>query len=232
MLIDLNADVGEGVASDVETQILNVVTSASIACGGHAGDARTMSKTATECLALGVRIGAHPAYPDRDGFGRTTMLVEHGVLKDSVRAQVEQLMSIAEGLGASVRYIKPHGALYHDAANDPEVAAVMLEIARDLGVDLMCLAGSPIQALAHKETVGFISEGFADRTYSENGQLLARSQPGAVIFEPKEAAQQAVALAKTVDSLCIHSDTPNAPQIALAVRTQLVNGGWVVAVGT
>lgn len=220
--IDLNADIGEGMA-DADAALADLITSASIACGGHAGDRASMAAAVRLCIERGLRIGAHPSYPDRQGFGRVSMPMEPAESIVAIVSQVEELQDVAQGLGASVAYIKPHGALYNDAASHSEIAGVVAEASRDLGLPLMCLAGSELVT-----TAGAIAEGFIDRGYSDGGRLIPRGQPGASITEPDEAAAQALRLAPKVDSLCVHSDTPGAPTLMAAARRALEAAGYVI----
>ncbi|HVE76130.1 MAG TPA: 5-oxoprolinase subunit PxpA [Actinomycetota bacterium] len=222
--IDLNADLGEGSESDDE--LMRIVTSASIACGGHAGDAVTMAAAVESALAQGVRIGAHPSYPDRANFGRVSMYIDPQALVDSLIAQVDALSAIASDRDSSIAYIKPHGALYNDALTSAQIASVVAELARRRPLPLMTM---PASAVTSVEGIEVILEGFADRAYSKEGMLMSRTVAGSVIREPDVAAEQAVLLAGSVDSVCIHSDTPNAVKIARVVRDRLAREGFEVS---
>lgn len=225
--IDLNADVGEGPPGARDRELMREISSASIACGGHAGGAETMRTTLELALELGLRVGAHPSYPDRDGFGRVSMSLPAGVLRASLEEQVGRLLETAAVVGARVAYIKPHGALYNDAARDPELLALLFDLSRQTGLPLMHLAriASP---LTPDTPPGLIREGFIDRTYSADGYLLPRLQPGALILDPAVASAQAVRLAPEVDSLCVHSDTPSAPDLLRAARRALKEAGMEI----
>ncbi len=222
--IDLNADLGEGSESDEE--LMRIVTSASIACGGHAGDAETMAAAVESALEHGVRIGAHPSYPDRANFGRISMDINPQVLLDSLVAQVDELSAVASERNSSIAYIKPHGALYNDALSDTRIASVVAELASRRPLPLMTMPASAVTSI---EGIKLILEGFADRAYTKEGMLMSRSVAGSVISDPDVASEQAVLLAGSVDSVCIHSDTPNAVKVARAVRDRLAREGFEVS---
>lgn len=223
--IDLNSDVGEGVVPDVEGSILELVTSANIACGGHAGDDGSMRKTVRAAAARGIRIGGHPSYPDRENFGRLSIQMAPAQIVETVLDQIARLQKIAASDGARVAYIKPHGALYNDAAVDPLVGRAMLDVVDRLELPLMVLQGGPLQAAAG---AAGIPEGFIDRGYGPDGTLLPRSEPGALIADPAEAARQALELAPKVASLCVHSDTPGALELMRAARAALEGAGFEI----
>lgn len=228
MFIDLNADLGEGL-DEIDDQLLFLISSANIACGGHAGDERSMRMTITRCVDQGIRIGAHPSYPDRSGFGRNRIDINPRVLIRSIRQQVDQLQGIAHAARATISYLKPHGLLYNDAAQGASVAASsLLHVCKEFDLDLMCLAGSPVARLAAEAAVGYIQEGFADRMYAPSGGLVSRVEPDALITDPEAAAAQATRIAPTIDSICIHSDTPGAVQVAATVRRHLEEEGWEI----
>lgn len=224
--IDLNADLGEGRCGEVDEALLALVTSANVACGGHTGDLDTMRRTVKAALELGVRIGAHPSYPDRENFGRVTLEIPAAALVSSIVEQVRSLVDVARAEGVQVEYFKPHGALYNDAAWDPGVGQAAVEAAAALSLPLMMLAGSP---LARAAAVPIIREGFIDRGYREDGSLIPRSEDSALVTDPDRAARQAVALASSVDSLCVHSDTPGALQLLRAAREALETAGYEIA---
>lgn len=243
--IDLNADIGEGMPAEHDRALLQIVTSASIACGGHAGDSGTMRRTVRAAKELSVRIGAHPSYPDRGNFGRLRVFMTPCELIECLRQQIASLQEIASELGATVSYIKPHGALYHDASLEPEVAGAVLAASAEFDLPLMLLARTPPvgqgrpgghllqEPLARRrsenaaaQTGKILREGFADRGYRPDGSLIARDQPGALITDPSQAAAQALELAGLVDSLCIHSDTPGALRLAAAARSALQDAGY------
>lgn len=224
--IDLNADIGEEILPpEADVAILDLVTSANIACGGHAGDEKSMTRTVAAALERGVRIGAHPSYPDRAGFGRNEVGVSGSELAASIRDQVVALEEVARSHRAELAYLKPHGALYNVAARDQQVARVVAGVAEDLGLPVMMLAGC---ATAELFVSGTISEGFADRAYAKDGALVSRASPEALITDPAKAAAQAVRIAPGLDSICVHSDTPGAPEILRAVAESLRSAGWEI----
>jgi UPF0271 protein len=181
-------------------------------------------------LRHGVVIGAHPGYPDREGFGRAPVAMTALDLEHCVRAQVLALHRIAERLGASIAHVKPHGALYHAAMHDPAVARAIAAGAGSVVADpvLVGIAGAP--ALDAWKAMGFAvaAEAFADRRYEPDGTLRSRTLPGALVVDPAEAAAQALRIAGEADTLCIHGDTPGAPEIARAVRARLEAAGIVI----
>lgn len=223
--VDLNADLGEGVTDD--DGLLAVVSSANVACGFHAGDAATMRRVCAEATRRGVRIGAQVSYADREGFGRRDMDPPHDQLVADVLYQIGALAAFG-----TVAYVKPHGALYNRVVHDePQARAVVQAVKawRD-PLPLMGLPGSRVLALAREAGLETIEEGFADRAYTAEGRLVPRSQPGAVITDPDDAARRALALARagTVRSLCVHGDTPGAVAMARRVRAGLEAAGIVV----
>lgn len=195
-----------------------------IACGGHAGDAASMERVVRWCTGSDCAIGAHPSYPDRPGFGRRSLAIEPAALAATVAEQCGALAAIARRHDRSVAYVKPHGALYHDANASPALACAVVGAAVEaLGADVVVI-GPPAGALrdaAVARGLRYASEGFADRRMRENGSLVPRTEPGALLTEPTEAAAQARALAARVDTICVHADTPGALAIAGAVHRAL-----------
>jgi UPF0271 protein len=233
--IDLNCDVGElpgpeGRAAD--GALLALVSSANVACGGHAGDPDSMAATIVAAAALGVAVGAHPSYADREHFGRRSRAQSPRDAAAALSAQLEALRTIAHAHDLALTHVKPHGALYNDAAADRSVAAAVADAvaAFDSALVLVGLAGS---ALLEGRAAGLrvAAEGFCDRAYEPDGSLRSRSQPGAVYDDPETAARQAVRLAQRgdIDTLCIHGDTPNALPIARAVRAALHDASVSIA---
>ena len=218
--IDLNADLGEEVTDDAA--LLAVVTSANVACGYHAGTAAIMRAVCEEAAVRGVSVGAQVSYADRENFGRVAREVPHDVLREQVAEQVGVLASIAGESGTSVRYLKPHGALYHRVIDDEAQAAAVLAGSGDLPV-LGMPGALRAQAVAQGRVV--YREGFPDRGYGADGRLLPRGEPGAVVETESEIVAQALALAARVDSLCLHGDSPGAVRHASAVRAALVGAG-------
>jgi UPF0271 protein len=222
--IDLNADLGEEVTDDMA--LLAVVTSANVACGYHAGDAATMRAVCVEAARRGVAVGAQVSYDDRPGFGRRDLDVHPDLLREHVADQVALLSRIAVEVGTAVSYVKPHGALYNRVVHDSHQARAVLEGSGRLPV--LGLPGSVLLDLAAAAGREVRREGFADRAYTEEGRLLPRTEPGAVLDDPDLIAIRAVALAVEVDSVCVHGDTPGAVAHAHAVRVALEAAGYLV----
>jgi len=227
--IDLNADLGEG---PDEAPLYPLVSSANVACGGHTGDAATMREAVRLALAHGVEVGAHPSYADRDGFGRASIVLPPAALSESIARQIDSLARVAAGLGVALTHVKPHGALYNDAARDPAVADAVARGVLDVAPELVVvgLAGARALDLWRDRGLRVAAEGFADRAYEPDGTLVPRSRPGAVLTDPEAAAAQALRLARagSCDTICVHSDTPRAASILAAVRGALVEDGWVI----
>jgi len=224
-VIDLNADLGEGDSHDAE--LLTIVSSCNIACGGHAGDDASMRETVASATSNKVAIGAHPSYPDREGFGRRSAFLAGDELRVSLIAQIKKLASIVNERGAALVHIKPHGALYNDAVNDFELADMVAGCVASAapGAAFVGLPDSEMQDAASRHSLNFIAEGFIDRAYQDDGQLVPRSEPGAVHKSLELVLPQAVSLVGKVDTLCIHGDTPGAVEAATAVRDALEKQG-------
>jgi UPF0271 protein len=221
--VDLNADLGEEVTDDAG--LLAVVTSANVACGFHAGTPAIMRVVCAEAAARGVVVGAQVSYRDREHFGRVARDVAHAVLRDQIAEQVGLLSEIAAGEGTAVRYVKPHGALYHRVTDDDEQAEAVLAGSGDLAV--LGFPGSRLLRLAAAAGRATYDEGFPDRGYAD-GRLVPRGQPGALLERADEIAAQGVRLAATVASLCVHGDSPDAVAHAQAVRRALEGASYVV----
>jgi UPF0271 protein len=221
--VDLNADLGEEVTDDAA--LLAVVTSANVACGYHAGDATIMAAVCAEAARLGVSVGAQVSYDDRANFGRVARDVPYAVLRDQVADQVGTLSSIAVAAGTVVRYLKPHGALYHRVLDDEEQARAVLDGSG--GLPVLGMPGR-LLTLAAEAGRGVFHEGFPDRGYLPDGRLVPRSEPGALVTDESRIVAQALALAATVDSVCLHGDSPDAVAHAIAVRRGLAEGGLVL----
>jgi len=228
LTIDLNADLGEGDPCDQE--LLRIVSSCNIACGGHAGDAASMRATLLSALDNDVSIGAHPSYPDREGFGRRSAYLSGEALFESLTAQINALKSVAGEAGAQLSHVKPHGALYNDAVNDRTLADLIARavLAAVPDAAFVGLPDSELQQAAAGHGLTFIAEGFIDRAYQDNGQLVPRSEPGAVHNSLELVLPQAVSLVGKVDTLCIHGDTPGAAEAAAAVRAALEKQGVAI----
>lgn len=216
--IDLNVDVGEGFPHD--GALIALASSANIACGGHAGDAATMRAAIEIALMAGTHIGAHPGYEDRQNFGRVVLDLPARLIARQVADQIDRLAATAESMHASLRHVKLHGALYHAANQNPGLAdAIMSAVAERLpGCRLIAPPEGCQKAAALAHGLIPIAEGFADRRYGGNGALLPRDAPGARIDDPSAAARQAIDLAQSVKSICIHGDSPDAVEILTAVR--------------
>jgi UPF0271 protein len=222
--IDLNADLGEGFPNDAA--LLARVTSASIACGAHAGDPATITQTLSEALGRGVAVGAHPGYADRAEFGRRELHLPPGTVTRLIVEQVEWLNSLAAPLGVPIRFVKPHGALYNQAQREEDVAGEVITALLQLGLPLLGQPASLLEARARAAGVRYITEGFPDRRYREDGRLMPRSQPGAILHVPAEIEAQVVRLvAQGVMTLCIHGDDPRAVANAETVRAILARQG-------
>ena len=246
--VDLNCDVGESFGAwriGDDANLLRHVTSASIACGFHGGDPRTMRRTIALAADLGVAVGAHPGYPDLAGFGRRAMDVTPDDVRDLVVYQIGAIAAFAAARGVTLQHVKPHGALYNvAAARGPIAEAIAQGIAEvDKGLVVLALAGSALVAASRAAGLAVAEEGFVDRRYQGDGSLVDRRSPAAMIDEPAACVRQALALAREscvmsadgvrvnrkVDTLCIHGDTPGAAELAEMVRTALEAEGVTVA---
>ncbi|MBB5191002.1 UPF0271 protein [Silvimonas terrae] len=233
--LDLNADLGEGYPFDAV--LMGLISSANIACGGHVGDEASMRATVRLAREHAVRIGAHPSYPDREHFGRRTLQMPAAELQASLVAQICALDAICQQEGVSLAYVKPHGMLYNDAARNLELADLVIDAAQRVRPDLaiMALAGSGMVARCRERGVTVMEEAFVDRAYRDDGSLVPRSEPGAVLADDAAAVAQALRFASKdevvtrsgkvlqlpVDSLCLHGDTPHAVAFARGLYSQL-----------
>jgi 5-oxoprolinase (ATP-hydrolysing) subunit A len=220
--IDLNADLGEGCGSDAG--LLGLVTSANVACGWHAGDESTMRETVRLALASGVAIGAHPSYPDRENFGRRAMSRASQDVYADVTEQVRALASIVEAQGGRMRHVKPHGALYNQAARDEELASAIARAVRDFdpSLALVGLAGSASIRAAREAGLRAVEEGFADRAYTDAGELVPRGTPGAMIEDEERSVRQVFDLIERgIETVCLHGDAPEALAFARRIRASL-----------
>ncbi|MBR9990866.1 MAG: LamB/YcsF family protein [Gemmatimonadetes bacterium] len=241
--VDLNCDMGEGMGRDGD--LMPHITSASIACGAHAGDAETMRETLLLAARHHVAAGAHPGYPDREGFGRRSMEMTPGEIYQCVVDQISALCAAARDAGVPVAHVKPHGALYTDAAADPHVARAVVRAVSDTDPNLLLygLAGSGIITEAERVGIRPIAEAFADRSYQEDGTLTPRSEPDAMIDDPVAAAVRVLRMVRdqrvgaasgaeltlSAQTICIHGDGPHAVAIARAARAALLEAGIRVA---
>jgi len=217
--VDLNADVGEGLTTDDE--LLGIVTSANVACGFHAGDGETMQRLSELAAELGVAVGAHVGYHDREGFGRRDLDVDASLIEAETTEQIGLLQAYGR-----VAYVKPHGALYHRASADEECAQAIVSgtLAAAGPRAMLAFPGSKLFTAAEAGGLAAVSEGFADRGYDANGQLVARGEPGALLGADA-AVGQAVALAGRVGSICVHGDSPGAVELARRVADGLRGAG-------
>ncbi|GAA2844122.1 UPF0271 protein [Actinoplanes cyaneus] len=239
--IDLNADLGEGFGAwrlGDDDALLDVVTSANVACGFHAGDPSTMHRVCRAATAKGVAVGAQVGYRDLAGFGRRRIDYEFGELRDDVLYQIGALEAFCRAAGDRVRYVKPHGALYNTAAVDERQAEAVVAavLAYDRALPLLCQPGSVLFATAEAAGLTAVGEGFADRGYLPDGRLVPRSRPDALVHDPatvvtrvtrmaadgEVVAADGTVVACPVRSICLHGDTPGAVELARAVRAGLV----------
>lgn len=241
--IDLNADLGEGVGTDAE--LLAIVSSASIACGGHAGDAATMRAVMEACLVRGVRVGAHPGHVDRAHFGRFRLVLPLVQIAAQVRSQVILARQIAADVGVQLAYVKLHGALANQAAEDVVYSVAIFGTLQTLDPKLAVLALDNSMQVRAAKALGMplIREAYADRGYGADGQLLPRQQEGAVIHDPDAVVDRCLRLALTGEivaadgsvlrsaarSICLHGDTPGAVELARRVREALEGEGIAIA---
>ena len=240
--MDLNADVGEGMN---DAELLPYVTSANVACGMHAGDPTTMDQTVLLALTRGVRVGAHPGYPDRANFGRVFVDMSADEIENLIVFQVGALAGFVRSRGGRLTHVKPHGALYHSAAEFPDVARAIAEGVRRAGDNLMLVgaAGSLLIGAGEDAGLAVAEEAFADRRYRPDGTLVPRGEPGALLTDPDEAAEQAVGLARDgvaiaqdrtrvpvrADTICLHGDTPGAVEIAKRIHELFRSAGIRIA---
>jgi UPF0271 protein len=233
--VDLNCDLGEGAGGDAE--LMPLISSVNVACGGHAGDDETMRATVDLALRHGVAIGAHPGYVDRQNFGRVELALSPDEVRGLVLSQTQRLLAVAGSRGARLRHVKPHGALYNLAARDAGVARAVAEAVyeADPRLVLVGLAGSCLIAAGSICGLSTLQEAFVDRTYQPDGSLTPRTQPAALILDPAMAASQALRLAREgrvtavdgsevairADTLCLHGDGPHAIEFARAIRSAL-----------
>jgi 5-oxoprolinase (ATP-hydrolysing) subunit A len=238
--LDLNADVGEGF--DIDAELLEIVTSANVACGFHAGDGDTMRRCCELAVSSGVAVGAQVSYRDRDGFGRRDVEIGRGALLADLEEQLAALRDAASSTGASIRYIKPHGALYNRVVWDSDQAAAVVDAASRHALPVLGLPESRVLELAAEARVASFREFFADRGYAADGRLVPRSEPGALVDDPDAVATRTRRLAAEAcvqsvdgvdvtvdaDSVCVHGDTPGAVALARAVRTALEDAGCLV----
>jgi len=242
--IDINCDMGESFGNyriGNDQAIFPYITSCNVACGFHGGDPLHMERTIKAAIENGVQIGAHPGFPDLAGFGRRKMELPAEELKAVVKYQLAAIKCMAESLGTSVGYVKPHGALYNMAAESEEISKTLINSVQEIdgGLVIMGLAGSLFQDICHADNMPFVAEAFADRSYESNGRLRSRSLEGAVLTNSEIAAQQVLDIVlnqqvvaydgSTVrvqaQSICIHGDNPEAVEMLKAIDAKLMEAG-------
>ena len=248
MRIDLNADVGESLGPwpmGDDERLIPLVTSVNVACGAHAGDPLTIERTIRLAVVHDVALGAHPGYPDLVGFGRRDLDMTSDELRTSIVYQVGAVAAIARSLGAELRHVKPHGALYNRAARNAVVAETVAAAIRSASPELVLvgLAGSALIDAGVAAGLQIASEAFADRAYEADGSLRSRRLPGAILATPAAAAKQALSIARDgrvtardgtvvavrADTICVHGDTPGATDYVAAVRAALDRAGVSIA---
>lgn len=245
-LVDINSDLGESYGPwtmGADAEMLRLVSSANVACGGHASDPETMYRTLVLARECGVVVGAHPGYPDILGFGRRKLPYTPEEAQRFCTAQIGSLMAIASLAGTQVRYVKPHGALNNVAAEDAPLAEALVQGIRAIGrLALLATAGTELSKAGHRLGVPTYEEIFADRSYTAQGQLVPRSHPRAMITDPKEAADRLIgffrtglmptidgrAIPLTAHSVCIHGDSPHAVSMARHLRDSLEAEGIAI----
>jgi UPF0271 protein len=244
LTMDINSDLGESeesVANGADFELMRYITSANVACGGHAGDERTMRETVRIAKQLNVAVGAHPGYPDRETFGRIESPMAAAEIEATVRDQIAALSGVAESMGVQLVHCKPHGALYHAANKSVEIAAAIGRAVLEGDEQLIMIgqAGSPTLTLWESMGLTCAAEAFADRAYEPDGNLRKRILAGALLDDPARAARQAVdigtrhvaiatdgsELKVIAGTICIHSDTPGSVAIARAVNEALKKAG-------
>jgi len=242
--MDLNSDLGESFGAwrmGDDASMLDIVTSANVACGFHAGDPAGILETLRAAAARGVVVGAHVGYPDLVGFGRRAMDPSSRELAADVIYQIGALRGLAAAAGVRVRYVKPHGALYNTIAHDERQAAAVVTAILDVDPDLilMGLAGSAVLDWARQRGLRVVAEAFADRAYTPQGALVSRREPGAVLHDPDQVAERMLDWVRTgelaaidgsrvrlrADSICVHGDSPGAVGMARAVQARLDAAG-------
>jgi len=244
LVIDINADLGESeesLANGTDFGLMRYIMSANVACGGHAGDERTMQQTLAAARRLNVAAGAHPGYPDRANFGRVETALSADEIETAVLGQIVSLAKVAESLDVRLVHVKPHGALYHAANKNREVALAIGRAVQGINPKLIMVgqAGSPAIEAWRLMGLRCAAEAFADRAYEPDGTLRNRTVPGALLDDPVRAAEQAVKIAVAhrviatdgcelpvaADTICIHSDTPGSVAIAREVNQRLKAAG-------
>lgn len=225
--IDLNADLGEGCPWD--EAMLARVSSASIACGGHAGTPQGIAATLRLAAERGVVVGAHPGYADPANFGRVDHDLDDAAIAALLDEQVDRLAAWADAAGVALRYVKAHGALYNQAQRDPRVANAVARALALRGLPVLGQPGSQLAEACRRVGLAFVAEGFVDRRYRPDGTLVPRSEPGAVLSDPAEVRTQILALVdRGIATLCVHGDAPHSVALADLSRATLDEAGVTV----
>lgn len=246
-IVDLNSDLGESFGAwkmGMDEAVMNHISSSNIACGWHGGDAEVMLRTVRAAKAQNIAVGAHPGYPDLVGFGRRNMTCTPDELYAYTLYQVGAMMGVCASEGVELQHVKPHGAMYNQAAKDPKLATAIARAIKSLGsgIILMGLANSAFEAAAAEQGIPFAAEAFADRGYMADGSLVPRDKPGAFIHDPNEAAARMLKLIKdgTIETpdgqtlklkahtICMHGDNPDAVKMAEVVKATLEKNGVTV----
>ena len=244
LMVDLNADLGESFGTyklGLDEELLNHITSANIACGFHAGDYMVMQKTVSMAVSKNVGVGAHPGFPDLQGFGRRNMHMKPEEVRNLVIYQIGALQAFAKAEGTQLKHVKPHGALYNMAAADYDLARAIAEAVKEVAPEtiLLALANSEMVKAAQDVGIKVAQEVFADRAYNPDGTLVPRSIPGAVIQDPTQATERALRMVLegkvtaidgqevhiVADSICVHGDNPQAVKLASNIRKELERAG-------
>jgi UPF0271 protein len=219
--VDVNVDVGEGFEFD--DALVRIATSANVCCGAHAGSVELCLATVEKCRERGVRVGAHPGFPDRGSMGRAPFPIEDEPDRVHLLRSLMEQCSLVEW-----DFVKPHGALYNVSTRPGAATVPLVATLLHLRLPLMGMPGTHHEHIAFAAEVPFIREGFADRAYLPDGRLLPRTEAGAVLSEPSEISAQVLVLAERVDSICVHGDSPGCVEIAALVRSTLEKGGYEV----
>ena len=246
-IVDLNSDLGESFGAwkmGMDEAVMNHISSSNIACGWHGGDAEVMLRTVRAAKAQNIAVGAHPGYPDLVGFGRRNMTCTPDELYAYTLYQVGAMMGVCASEGVELQHVKPHGAMYNQAAKDPKLATAIARAIKSLGsgIILMGLANSAFEAAAAEQGIPFAAEAFADRGYMADGSLVPRDKHGAFIHDPNEAAARMLKLIKdgTIETpdgqtlklkahtICMHGDNPDAVKMAEVVKATLEKNGVTV----
>jgi UPF0271 protein len=247
LTVDLNCDVGELPGKDglmVDGRLLELVTTANVACGVHAGDIERMKAVAEICSRLRVKFGAHPGYPDRDGFGRSDVSMAPNQIRDLVFQQVESAMDVAAGVGIAMSHVKLHGTLYHNACDDPAIAEVIVAVVRQIDPELILIgrSGSELIRIGSEGSLTTINEAFADRSYRSDGRLVSRDHPRALIRDSGQIAERVLRMIQhhrvqtengddvvvCPETVCVHGDSPDALQTLQEIRRHLERNGVLI----